>query len=42
VLLLQHPLALETWLTMHEVRHNPRCKETFDELLKGLQSYITG
>lgn len=37
------PLALETWLTMHEdLRHNPRCKVTFDALLKGLQDYMHG
>lgn len=35
------PLALETWLTMHEdLRNNPRCKVTFDALLKGLEDYI--
>ncbi|MBK9442172.1 MAG: LysR family transcriptional regulator [Comamonadaceae bacterium] len=35
-------LSLETWLTMHEdLRNNPRCKVTFDALLKGLQDYIT-
>jgi DNA-binding transcriptional LysR family regulator len=35
-------LRLETWLTMHEdLRNNPRCKLTFDALLKGLQDYIT-
>ncbi|MBC7917526.1 MAG: LysR family transcriptional regulator [Rhodoferax sp.] len=37
------PLALETWLTMHEdLRNNPRCKVTFDALLKGLQDYVNG
>jgi DNA-binding transcriptional LysR family regulator len=36
------PLGLETWLTMHEdLRNNPRCKVTFDALVKGLQDYIT-
>lgn len=36
------PLGLETWLTMHEdLRNNPRCKVTFDALLKGLQDYLT-
>jgi DNA-binding transcriptional LysR family regulator len=36
------PLSLETWLTMHEdLRNNPRCKVTFDALVKGLQDYIT-
>jgi len=35
-------LGLETWLTMHEdLRHTPRCKVTFDALLRGLQNYIT-
>jgi len=35
------PLSLETWLTMHEdLRHNPRCKVTFDALLQGLQDYM--
>ncbi|APW41214.1 LysR family transcriptional regulator [Rhodoferax saidenbachensis] len=35
------PLSLETWLTMHEdLRHNPRCKVTFDALLLGLQDYM--
>lgn len=34
-------LGLETWLTMHEdLRNNPRCKVTFDALLRGLQDYI--
>ncbi len=35
------PIALETWLTMHEdLRHNPRCKVAFDVLLQGLQDYV--
>ncbi len=34
-------LGLETWLTMHEdLRNNPRCKVTFDAVLRGLQDYI--
>ncbi|OYQ42060.1 LysR family transcriptional regulator [Rhodoferax sp. TH121] len=34
-------LTLETWLTMHEdLRNTPRCKVTFDALLKGLQAYM--
>ena len=37
------PLALETWLTMHEdLRNSPRCKATFDALLIGLQAYMAG
>lgn len=35
-------MSLETWLTMHEdLRSNPRCKATFDALLRGLQAYMT-
>ena len=35
-------LSLETWLTMHEdLRNTPRCKVTFEALLKGLQAYMT-
>jgi DNA-binding transcriptional LysR family regulator len=34
-------MSLETWLTMHEdLRSNPRCKATFDALLRGLQAYM--
>lgn len=34
-------LNLETWLTMHEdLRNSPRCKVTFDALLRGLQVYV--
>lgn len=34
-------LPLETWLTMHEdLRKSPRCKVTFDALLKGLQRHV--
>jgi len=37
------PLALETWLTMHEdLRNSPRCKAVFDALLLGLQEYMAG
>ncbi|AMC35026.1 LysR family transcriptional regulator [Janthinobacterium sp. B9-8] len=33
---------LETWVVMHEdLRHSPRCKETFDALVKGLASYVS-
>ena len=32
---------LETWITMHDdLRNNPRCKVTFDALLRGLQDYV--
>jgi DNA-binding transcriptional LysR family regulator len=31
---------LETWVTMHEdLRGSPRCRVTFDALVKGLQAY---
>jgi len=34
-------LALETWVTMHEdLRNSPRCRVTFDALVKGLQQYV--
>ncbi len=34
-------MGLETWLAMHEdLRHSPRCKVTFDTLLRGLQAYL--
>lgn len=34
-------MHLDTWLTMHEdLRNNPRCKATFDALLRGLQAYM--
>jgi DNA-binding transcriptional LysR family regulator len=34
-------LKLETWVTMHEdLRGSPRCKATFDALVKGLTSYM--
>ncbi len=34
-------MSLGTWLTMHEdLRRNPRCKATFDALLRGLQAYM--
>ncbi len=34
-------MSLGTWLTMHEdLRSNPRCKATFDALLRGLQAYM--
>jgi len=41
VLPKQFSLALETWITMHEdLRNNPRCKVTFDALVRGLQRHI--
>ncbi|STQ91961.1 LysR family transcriptional regulator [Iodobacter fluviatilis] len=34
-------LKLETWVVMHEdLRHSPRCKETFDALVKGLANHV--
>ncbi|HSY96106.1 MAG TPA: LysR family transcriptional regulator [Steroidobacteraceae bacterium] len=34
-------LSLETWVTMHEdLRNSPRCRVTFDALVKGLQQYV--
>ncbi|HEX2569220.1 MAG TPA: LysR family transcriptional regulator [Polyangia bacterium] len=36
-------LKLETWVTMHEdLRSSPRCRVTFDALVKGLSSYVAG
>jgi DNA-binding transcriptional LysR family regulator len=33
-------LPLETWITMHEdLRNSPRCRVTFDALVKGLQQH---
>ncbi len=41
VLAKQFSLPLETWITMHEdLRRSPRCKVTFDALVKGLQSHV--
>jgi DNA-binding transcriptional LysR family regulator len=35
-------LKLETWVTMHEdLRDSPRCRVTFDALVKGLTAYAT-
>jgi len=32
---------METWITMHEdLRNSPRCRVTFDALVKGLQQFI--
>jgi len=37
----QFSLPLETWITMHEdLRNSPRCRVTFDALVKGLQQYV--
>jgi DNA-binding transcriptional LysR family regulator len=37
----QFSLALETWITMHEdLRNSPRCRVTFDALVKGLQEQV--
>jgi DNA-binding transcriptional LysR family regulator len=39
----QVALQLETWITMHEdLRNSPRCRVTFDALVKGLQRYLKG
>lgn len=36
-------LKLETWVTMHEdLRSSPRCRATFDALVKGLTAYVGG
>jgi DNA-binding transcriptional LysR family regulator len=41
VLPKQFSLALETWITMHEdLRNSPRCRVTFDALVKGLQRHV--
>jgi DNA-binding transcriptional LysR family regulator len=41
ILSKQVSLPLETWITMHEdLRNSPRCRVTFDALVKGLQQYI--
>ena len=35
-------IGLPTWLALHEdLRHSPRCKLTFDALLRGLQSHLS-
>jgi DNA-binding transcriptional LysR family regulator len=37
----QFSLPLDTWTTMHEdLRNSPRCRVTFDALVKGLQQYV--
>jgi DNA-binding transcriptional LysR family regulator len=41
VLPKQFSLPLETWVTMHEdLRNSPRCRVTFDALVKGLQRHV--
>jgi DNA-binding transcriptional LysR family regulator len=38
----QFSLPLETWVTMHEdLRNSPRCRVTFDALVKGLQRHVS-
>ncbi len=38
----QFSLAMETWVTMHEdLRNSPRCRVTFDALVKGLHRHVT-
>lgn len=35
-------LKLETWITMHEdLRNSPRCRVTFDALVKGLTAHVS-
>jgi hypothetical protein len=35
-------LKLETWVTMHEdLRNSPRCRVTFDALVKALTAYTS-
>jgi DNA-binding transcriptional LysR family regulator len=37
----QFSLPLEAWITMHQdLRNSPRCRVTFDALVKGLQQHI--
>jgi DNA-binding transcriptional LysR family regulator len=37
----QFSLPLETWVTMHEdLRNGPRCRVTFEALVKGLQRHV--
>jgi DNA-binding transcriptional LysR family regulator len=38
----QFSLPLETWVTLHQdLRDSPRCRVTFDALVKGLQRHVT-
>jgi DNA-binding transcriptional LysR family regulator len=42
VLPLKADFRLETWVTMHEdLRISPRCKVTFDALVKGLAAHVS-
>jgi hypothetical protein len=37
----QFSLQMETWITVHEdLRNSPRCRVTFDALVKCLRQYI--
>ena len=37
----QISLPLDTWITMHEdLRNSPRCRVTFEALVKGLQDHV--
>lgn len=41
VLAKHFAVGLDTWVTMHEdLRGSPRCKVTFDALLRGLQRHV--
>jgi len=41
VLRKQFSLLLDTWIVMHEdLRNSPRCRATFDALVKGLQEHV--
>jgi DNA-binding transcriptional LysR family regulator len=41
VLPKQISLSLDTWITMHEdLRNSPRCRVTFEALVKGLQHHV--
>ena len=41
VLPRQLSLKLDTWITMHQdLRNTPRCRVTFDALVKGLQQHV--
>ena len=41
VLRKQFSLPLDTWIAMHEdLRNSPRCRVTFDALVRGLQAHV--
>jgi hypothetical protein len=41
VLRKQVSVSLDTWITMHEdLRNSPRCRVTFEALVKGLQRHV--